>query len=178
MIRDPGYWKRDLLNRAFFLNEKILQRRWRTSSLLKLEQEIMLGFYSIRKLNEARAIKKGKFNQSVELYKFSSKGIKIDYSNCVHIFDHYVNKSQKTTRSLSYITNQIIHSFIFSPCFSISNKKEILGILFNSDRSKNDEVYFIHIKKIAELFADISDGFLPIRGKLKICDGIFYEILD
>jgi hypothetical protein len=56
MIYKSSFWKDDLVKQARFLGSKTNQKRWAESSSARLEQAVMLGFYSIRKLNEARKI--------------------------------------------------------------------------------------------------------------------------
>ena len=56
MIFESSYWKDELLRAASFLREKQSQKQWRGESYAKVEQKVMISFYSIRKLMDARKL--------------------------------------------------------------------------------------------------------------------------
>jgi hypothetical protein len=53
MIYESHYWKDELQAIAKKLRRRRAQRRWSESSFANLEKEVMVGFYSVRKLYEA-----------------------------------------------------------------------------------------------------------------------------
>ena len=56
MIWESAYWKEELLRQAEDLKKRSTQTKWSERSLARLEKTIMIGFYSIRKLIEAKKV--------------------------------------------------------------------------------------------------------------------------
>ena len=56
MIAESYYWKRELLRVAARLRRRLTQRRWPEASFSVVEMDLMVGFYAIRKLAEAKKI--------------------------------------------------------------------------------------------------------------------------
>ena len=56
MIWESQFWKEDLARLALQLKKRTGQRRWSERSLAKLEKEVFIGFYAIRKLLESKKL--------------------------------------------------------------------------------------------------------------------------
>ena len=77
MIDESCYWKNDLLKEADALRDRKKQRRWPEVSFARLEQTIMLGFYSIRKLIEASKLSDSTIYEEIPIttYPWSGKTV-------------------------------------------------------------------------------------------------------
>ena len=159
MIWDSQYWRDDLHRRAVVLRDKQRQRRWGQASFGRLEQTVMLGFYAIRKLAEARKIPDAKFSQPVHLHTFSAKGKVVTLLNWHKLDELYdVNDPRETREALSFVCNQIIHSYVFTPIFRKGGGLE--SIAFNSDRTRSSRLYSIAVDEMIRLFTSISGSYV------------------
>jgi len=50
MIWESAYWKQPLLKAAAYLQRVKITNRTKESTFVKIERELFIGFYSIRKL--------------------------------------------------------------------------------------------------------------------------------
>lgn len=55
MLSNSVLWKKELLRAADRLEKKATQRRWTEQSAFRVEKDVMVGAYAIRKLLEAPA---------------------------------------------------------------------------------------------------------------------------
>ena len=70
MIFNSEYWKEELFHNARWLCDSINKKRWNSRSWGKLEKTIMISFYSIRKLSEAKKIPKEYLEKKIEVTKY------------------------------------------------------------------------------------------------------------
>jgi hypothetical protein len=159
MIYDSQYWKNDLQKNVFFLFEKLDQKVWREASFAALEKRVMLSCYIVRKLAEASKIPQNLFSADVPLYRYKNAAKVVDPINFHKVDELYeIQNAQKINNPFSYIVNQIIHSFIF--WFAFNNDGRLEGILFNSDRSKNKELYMIKVQDLIDALSPIAQCYI------------------
>lgn len=87
MIDESSYWKRELFKIAVDLRRRREERRWPDASLARIELNIMLGFYMIRKLLEARKISDSVAKRRLRLPLYRAIGKRVTYRNAHHIED-------------------------------------------------------------------------------------------
>lgn len=154
MIWESYYWKRDLLSTVSWLKRnrnKFVSAEGDTSEelLVKLEKRILIGFYSIRKLLEAKKLSEKICTYQLPVQYF--KNIKnVDHFNWHKIDELFdLDSSCGEHIKLVVLVNYFIHSYIFLPSF----EDELLsGMLISSDRVKNKKLYFITTEQIYSLF--------------------------
>lgn len=165
MIFETRFWKNDLRKSADKLAQRASQRVWREASYGQLEREIMIGFYALRKLSESRRLSEHFLNVPVPLVTFPSLGKPIGYFVWPTVEKHFdLTKPTGTSRPVSFLCNQVIHSWVFSPWFDGSNR--LAGVFFSSDRKRTAEVYRLELQRIVELFRTAS-GSRP-KGWLRV----------
>jgi hypothetical protein len=170
MISDSTYWKRTLSRHAEMLNTKLRQRRWREESFLAVEQGVMLSCYIVRKLAEAKKIADAKFQTPLKLRAFPATGATVDLLNRHKLEELYeLGTGRNMTKPLSYVANQLIHSFVFVPVFE--KPGYLHGIAFNSDHSKKTEVYMLALRPLAEAFAACANSFLSRVSYFRVENG-------
>ncbi len=159
MIWESHYWKNDLLKQAEQLRKRTKQKRWPDVSFARLEQTVMLGFYSIRKLIEASKVCDEIVGQQFKLHTFpKQKESSIHKMNWEKIDRHYdLLSKDKTDRNLSYLCNQFIHSYIFIPSFDDENLLD--GIYFASDRQRKKSIHLITVAQIIEIFDQVGNDY-------------------
>ena len=176
MIWESTPWKISLIHLSEVVTDKIEQVRWYESSFAKLEQTVMLGFYSVRKLIESKKLSDDAMYSDVQLLTWKAKGRDINLFNWHQIDRLYdLRKATKQTRKLQFVANQIIHSFVFHPI--MRDEKRVKGIAFNSDRTKDTELYYLDLSQIAEIFRIVGRDN-PRRGKYIKSNGQFFVNLE
>ncbi|MCW5797325.1 MAG: hypothetical protein KIT40_02405 [Nitrospira sp.] len=160
MIWESQYWKEDLTRLALRLGQRSHQSKWSERSLGKLEKEIFIGFYSIRKLLEAKKLSEDIVNGLIPADSFKwSGGRKITHltssSALLEAFDF--NALQKVKLSLRFVCNQVIHSYIYKETFDENGR--LCGILISSDCQRNKTVFFITLKNIIKAFSEIGKDY-------------------
>ncbi|BAY50651.1 hypothetical protein SAMD00079811_82820 (plasmid) [Scytonema sp. HK-05] len=161
MIYESRFWKNDLLKQAKSLRSKTIQKRWTENSFARLEQSVMLGFYSIRKLIEAKKLSDSVANQSITVRFYVCKGKLVTRRNWGDIDELYdVNAPQSVTKDLLFFCHQFVHSYIFVPSFDDSNCLD--GICISSDKERHKALYHIYIHQIIDIFEQVGNDY-PVR---------------
>jgi len=156
VIWESGYWKENLLRQSLMLRKKQQQRRWTERSFALLEQVVMLGFYSIRKLAEANKISHEIVNLPVPLVAFPWKGKAVTRMNLHRFTELYdMGSARPVKRDLLFLCHQVVHSYIFSPLFE---EKYLAGVFFTSDRHRHKSLYLIKTNNVVTLFELVANN--------------------
>ncbi|MFC4214071.1 hypothetical protein ACFP4H_21155 [Pseudophaeobacter arcticus] len=124
----------------------------------ELEHVLMTGFFSIRKLMEART-KLSSTNMKrrckVRRYPIRSEiketGPFPDLMN-YHQLDKFYDFSKGSiiAKDLSYVCNQFIHSFVFS--FMLNERGQVESVILSSDKEKKKFCHTICLSDAIEVF--------------------------
>ncbi|MBA3987207.1 MAG: hypothetical protein H0X63_11695 [Flavobacteriales bacterium] len=187
MIYESYYWKKELLTLADKLHKRTKSKRWWTEAQHgTFEKEVMIGFYIIRKLIEAKtkltnALVATKFKG----IKYPNNGKKVTWRNNHRFHECYDFEKPLTSKyDIIFLCNQFVHSYIFSPCFSSEDESEnspmtLSSIHFSSDDKRNDWLFEISIESVIKIFKDIGNDYPssshqhydPRKGDWKIING-------
>lgn len=155
MILDAQCWINDLQKNVLFFDEKLGQRVWRRASFVAFEKRFVLSCFIIRKLAEANAIDKDVFESPVRVLSYKNRGKKVTQENMLEIEQLYeTGRAETITKPLSYIVNQVIHSYTFAYCFE--SLGVLKGVIFNSDRSKSKELYLLELSDFIKVLSPIA----------------------
>ena len=152
VIHESYYWKQPLLESVLKFKDYQCLHDIDEETYVKIEKDIFIGFYSIRKLLDTETkvtdqLKDGKH----ELSWFQHIGDNVTWRNNHKIDQLYdLNKSHSENRDLWFIASRIIHSFIFNLC--INENGGFDGIMFTSDSDKNKKLYMLDVEQIINLF--------------------------
>jgi hypothetical protein len=152
MIHESYYWKKPLLESALRFKDYRSYKEINEETYVKIEKDIFMGFYSIRKLIETEtkvtdSLKVGKHD--IQWYKHI--GADVTWRNNHKLDQLYdLDKTHSEKRDLWFISSRIIHSFIFNLC--VNENGGFDGILLTSDTDKNKKLYTLNIDQIIELF--------------------------
>jgi hypothetical protein len=156
MISNSSYWKDDLLKNAHGLRKRAKQKRWADASFVRVEQAIMLGFYSIRKLVESKLLSDTIASQTIELTAYSWKGKAITRVNSLGFDKLYdLDNGVTVTKDLLFVCHQMVHSYIFLT--PLNENGSLDGVIFSSDRERHTALYFLDINRIITLFEFIGN---------------------
>jgi hypothetical protein len=173
MISESPYWKTDLLRRAILLRKCMSQKRWTAVSFAKCEQTIMIGFYSTRKLVEAKKVTNALAGRPIRVHFYQSKGKQVTRLNNHRLDALYdLSKSHKQTISLVELCHQFVHSYIFMPAFNEGGA--LSAILFASDRQRSKALFQIEVQTVISVFEkvardEVNREFLIRRGLRAEC---------
>ena len=159
MIWESHYWKEDLLRRAKDLVRRKDQRKWFDSSFANLEQNLMIGFYSVRKLIEARKISDSSVDKKIAVTKYPAKKSQpIHLLNWHDIDEHFdLENGSVTTVDIFYLCNQFVHSYVF--IIELNENSRLEGFFVASDWQKNESLYFIDIEAVIGIFELVGNDY-------------------
>jgi hypothetical protein len=115
----------------------------------------MLGFYAVRKLNEAHKISDQIAERPIPAERFAWNGHPITFMS-THKFDrsYSLDSPEKCELSLNFLCNQFVHSFVFCPI--ADEEGGLIGIMVNSDRTRHESLYSVQLEPIISLFEEIA----------------------
>jgi hypothetical protein len=151
MIWESGYWQDSLLKQAADLRRRQSQRRWPDRSFARLEQGVMLGFYSVRKLIEAKKLTEAVVTTSIQVSAYPPKGKPVTLLNWHKIDRLYkLDKGRKGTIGLRALCNSFIHSYVFLPVFSETGLMS--GIFVASEWEREQKLLEVSLEELVWLF--------------------------
>ena len=161
MIWESSYWKNELEKIGAAITKRCHhQRRWPETSLAKLEREVMIGSFIVRKLMDSNKITTILSNSDVALsyYPFNGRHVP-DHFNWHNIERFYdVESHSEIKLPLREVCNQLIHSFVFLPLLDEASR-HLAGILFSSDKRRNAYLYEIEAGKLVDVFHSVASSY-------------------
>ena len=158
MIWESHFWKDDLLKKAKSLQQCRRRCNWSETQLGRLEQGVMLGFYSIRKLADAGKLSAATMTQELSLaaYKWLGKPVtKLNWHHIDRLYD--LENAATESRSLLKLCHQFVHSFIFIPDFDGDDK--LSGFMFASDHQRQTALLRIGITDVVAVFKQVGKDY-------------------
>lgn len=155
MITESWPWRRELKRVAEKITRVTHFRHLRQDTLHNLEKDILIGFFSVRKLIDAKSkIEKRVAEMELCLERCSAVRPMGSYQR----FDFYEYFDLKSpylvNKDLSYVSNQMVHSLLFN--FGYLKGNGGLGVFFVSDKDRLKFCNFIAVESIAKVFTDVA----------------------
>lgn len=160
MIHESCFWKEPLLDSALRFKEYRSYFEIDEETYVKIEKDIFIGFYSIRKLIDTETKVTDALKAEKHLVQwYAHIGDNVTWRNN-HKLDllYDLNKSHSEKRDLWFLSSRIIHSFIFELC--INKNGGFDGILFTSDTDKNKKLYMLNLTQLIELFELVGNNYV------------------
>jgi len=133
--------------------------------MARVEKIIMTGFYIVRKLMEAHKLSDAVIHQKITVKSHRHRGKPVTLTNWDYIDRHYdLDSSQQTQRTLTWLSNQLIHSYVF--IVSADDDGGLDGVFFTSDKERNKAVHYLSTEKIIDIFETVGRNY-PWRGQYK-----------
>ncbi len=159
MITESYYWKKPLLTGAKFIRKYMDKEYITDAQFARIEREIFIGFYTVRKLLEAT----GKVSPetrdlqvSLKCYPKQNGPALVDWYNRSEFWELYdLADGRSEQRDLLYVAHQMVHSFIFV----LSGDDDGHGAFFTSDRDKKTRLSFITTSEIARIFEIVGNDY-------------------
>jgi phosphoenolpyruvate-protein kinase (PTS system EI component) len=151
------YWKKELLDFAKSLKNQKEIKRWSEKAQVLFEKEIILKFFIIRKLTEAKKISDSLKQKKYRIKAFKKNSTKLTEINYFDIYELYDSeKFELKSKDIKFICNQLIHSLTI---FAFRENKKWNSVLMCSDLEKNKYIYEIDIKTIIEILTDFGNNY-------------------
>ena len=155
MIWESRYWKVELGRKADALARYAVQQHWPGRASARAERLAMTGFFEIRKLIDSRKLRTSLASKQIALHRLRSTGHPVTIYNRYSLEKLYNLESyEPTTKSLRFLCNQAIHSFVFILLHKQSG--ELSHLLFASDRERCAWAYQIGLRKVIAIFREVS----------------------
>lgn len=156
MIKDPSYWRRDILARSRHLDARRAQRRWTHIGFTRTEQDVMLGFLSIRKILEAGKLSRAVRDLRVELSHFARGAMPAPPQAASLLMVYYdLEAPTRCARALAFVCNQIVHSYVFGVAVRYDGGFD--GVYFASDREWRAGVYFAAASEVVRVLRRVGE---------------------
>ena len=156
MIYESAYWKEPLIKTAKWLVCVRLSERTQERTFVRIEKEVFLSFYSIRKLIEALKVSDN-IRDAKTVLAWHPNLNHVHHMNWEHIDLLYdLNTINKEERDVLFLCNQFIHSFVFS---IYEQEGRIGGFYVTSDFNKNRKLYRVSLDQVVVLFRLIGRNY-------------------
>jgi len=131
---------------------------------VRVEKELFIGFYAIRKLLETFKVSDSTRAMTFDL-QWSPCLKSVDYLNAHRIDELFDLKETATeTRDIGFLCNQFVHSYIFVP--AEGEQGEIAGFYVTSDKSRHEKLYFVALSQVLSAFHTVGHDY-PTKMNLK-----------
>jgi hypothetical protein len=150
MIWESAPWKEPLLESANYFVRVRFSERTTEKTMVRIEKEILIGFYSIRKLLDTFKVSDSTKNMKFELCCYPNMK-DVDYLNRHHCPSDLFNlaKGHLESRDLRFLCDRFIHSFIFIPA---GDNNRLSGFYVASDMDRKKKCYFIQLSQVLRAF--------------------------
>lgn len=161
MIYESSCYKDELLRIENRMRKRLSQKRWTELSLCAFEKDVFFAFYVIRKLIEVRTkISDKAANMQVTLRKYAPTKIHPTILNHHRFWNFYdLEQEHSITKSLVFICNQIIHSYMFHIHIDENEMLNSLGFYFNSYEERTKALYRLDIEKLISLLQLVATDY-------------------
>ncbi len=174
MIYESWIYKRELFRISKILKKYSIQTRWSELSLARLEKEIFISAYVIRKLKESKKLSYHIRNTNIPVLVYKNKKGNITHLDRHEIEKYYdIDNPSKANMDLNTLCNSIIHSWVFDFHF---DRNIPTGIFINSDKTRNEKVWHISVSKLIELIDIISNDDVVKHKMIRDKNGDWIEI--
>lgn len=154
MIDDSYPWKKSLLNAATWLDRLRMDEKNASRSLVRIEKELFIGFYAIRKLLDTFKVTDKTKAKTFDL-KWSPRIRTVDYLNWHRIDKNFDLKTKRSeTRSIRFLCDQFVHSYVF--VIQLGRGGRLSGVYVSSDRARDAKLYFVGLRQLLSAFRAVA----------------------
>lgn len=156
MIWESQHWKDPLLKSAEYLRRVRLSESTSKRKLVRIEKELLLGFYAVRKLLDTFKVSDSTKEMKVDLVVHPAIRC-VDYLNWHHLDKNYDLTSRKSeTKDIRFLCNQFVHSYVF---MTSEVEGRLDGFFVNSDRDRHSKCYFVNLNDVLKIFRTVGRDY-------------------
>lgn len=150
MIWDSKEWKEQLLTTASWLTKVRIAENTRESTYVRLEREVLLGAYSVRKLLDTLKVKDSTKRICLGIDRYENR-VRVSHLNMHKIAEAYDLSSKRSEeRNLRFICDRFIHSYVLIPGADSNDRLE--GFFVTTDRDRNTKLYWVPLDVLLKMF--------------------------
>lgn len=159
MITESYYWKMPLLRGAAVIRKHMEREDLTDAQFARVERELFIGFYAVRKLLEATGkVSAGTRQMKLDLHwhpKAPDTAV-VDWYNRSEFWELYdLATTRQEPRDLLYVAHRMVHSFIFM----LADTELGHGVYFTSDRDKEMRLNFVSTAEIVRAFETVGNDY-------------------
>ncbi len=140
MIGESRFYKDELLRFVGNIRRWHNTPSWTDRRADRYEHGLFIAFFTVRRLIECNKLSDNTLDQSIPLEVFKPTGARITLMSRWDVAELYdLTKPRPDRRSLAFVCNQIIHSYVFQIWLERSGRSS--SIFFSSDRRRRREAY-------------------------------------
>ena len=149
MITESWPWRRSLRAKVLRISRAQSYTRLRRDTITLLEHDILVAFFEVRKLIDARTkIPKSIADKNIPALVYPSIRAFGNWQR-FDIHDHFdLSKPSSQTLTLQKLTNQFIHSLVFS--FAFDESKRLRGVYVVSDFDRGNKCHLVTLDVVKE----------------------------
>jgi len=157
MIFESCYWKDPLLDLVKEIEKWESTLSISEEGFANIERQLMMGFYSVRKLAEAKKLSDSVAEENLNCKSFQNvKDVNLlNWHRINELYDlkAYSNENLK----ISFVFNQFIHSYVF--ILSEDEFSYFEGVYFCSDRYRNNKLFYISSLELKRIFTLVGNNY-------------------
>jgi hypothetical protein len=126
--------------------------------MARVEQDLMLGFYAVRKLIEASKLADTIAQQSISLTMYPPTGkpvTRLNWHRLDELFDF--GQPQMERWKLIDVCHQFVHSYVFAP--STADSGSLDGFHIASDRQRGTGLLYLHLNEVIRVFREVGNDY-------------------
>jgi len=158
MIWESSYWKDDLLRMAARLRRARRQKRWTEASYAQVEKCFLLGFYSVRRLLEAKKLSDSVVKQVFRITHFPTRGRVVHYMNWHKVGELYdLDNGRPGDVGLRDLCNRFVHSYVLTPVHD--EHGGLTEVFVASEFERSVRLSSVPVKAITNLFERVGNDY-------------------
>lgn len=159
MIHESRHWKTPLIKSAGWLERLQIHEDSSESVWARIEREIFVGFYSVRKLIQTFKVSNSTSFLQLQVKYFPIRpGEVVDYFNRSDIDELYdLGNPTVETRDIGFFCNQVIHSYVF--IISLDEHGALEDFFLASDTMRRHRLYFVSLKHVLHIFRTVGRDY-------------------
>jgi hypothetical protein len=156
MIWESQYWKDPLLKSAEYLRRVRLAENTSERTFVRIEKEIFLGFYAVRKLLDTFKVSDSTKEMKIDLVVHPAIR-RVDYLNWHQLDKNYdLNLRKSETKDIRFLCNQFVHSYVF---MTSEIEGRLNGFFVTSDRDRHSKCYFVDVEHVLKIFRTVGRDY-------------------
>jgi hypothetical protein len=144
---------------ANWLERLVVTEENAESALARVEREVFMGFYAVRKLLPTFKLSESTKRLSGEVSWFPPQsGQPVDYFHRSDVDELFcLDRPTKETRDVGFLCNQVIHSYIFVNSTTEAGKLD--GFFVSSDTMRRKRLYFFPVALVVQVFRTVGRDY-------------------
>lgn len=158
MVSHPKYWRKDLNKMSESLKKRYNQQKWDVRSENKVEKEIFIGFFMVRKLIENDHVAQAIKDRNIELMEYDKIGDTYDDDPSKFPRNYDLMNGNKIQLTYRKLANQFVHSYYFSPFVPVN--KSLVGFYFASDWNRSERIFYLRLLEVIQAYNSVYENKL------------------